>query len=190
MKTIAIYGGAFNPVHVGHAMVASWVYLTGAASEVWFTPSFKHPFGKEMAPYEARLLMCRRLSETLGTWARPSNAEVANPTGYTIDLLRYLRDTYGGSRDPYQFRFIMGSDNLALKAKWHGFDDILAEFDPIFVQRADASPRDSLTSQSPTFPDVSSTEVRRRLRDGEPVKHLVPQCVLEVVQGAGLYGTG
>lgn len=188
MKTIAIYGGAFNPVHCGHAMVATWVYLTGQADEVWLAPSFSHPFGKEMAPYQTRLLMCRRLSESLGSWARPSNAEVCNPTGYTIDLLRYLRGNYGGSRDPYRFRFIMGSDNLALKAKWHGFDDILAEFNPIFVQRAGEASRDSLTSQSPVFPDVSSTEVRRRLRDGEPVGHLVPKSVLEVVQGAGLYG--
>ena len=178
-KRVAVYGGAFNPVHVGHAMVASWVHLTGKADEVWFVPSASHPFGKQMAPFALRVGMCWALVEDLGQWARVSSVELELPhAGYTITLLRHLRE-----RNPKTtFRFIMGSDNLALRHKWYGFDDILADFDPIFVQRAGEDSRDALASQSPVFPDISSTEIRRRLVAGEPVEHLVPKRVLSVLR--------
>lgn len=179
MRVIAVYGGAFNPIHVGHALVASWIHLTGLADRVWFVPSANHPFGKEMAPFDQRVAMCREVAMELGTWAIVSSVEAALPApNYTINLLRHLQASHPNDR----FRFVMGSDNLAMREKWHGFDDIMNEFNPIFVQRAGEESRSSLASQSPVFPDVSSTEIRRRIKAGEPISHLVPACILESVK--------
>lgn len=179
MRIIAVYGGAFNPIHCGHAMVASWIHLTGLADRVWFVPSAAHPFGKEMASFEQRIEMCREVAMELGTWALVSPVESSLPApNYTINLLQHLQSRHPSDR----FRFVMGSDNLALRSKWHGFEDILKNFNPIFVQRAGEGGRNNLASQSPVFPDISSTEIRRRVKAGEPVSHLVPACILPSIK--------
>lgn len=178
MNTIAVYGGAFNPPHVGHAMVASWIKLTGQADEVWFVPSASHPFGKDMTPFEQRLEWCKALARELGPWAVVTAAESALPQpNYTINLLRYLQTTLPDDR----FRFVMGVDNLLKRDKWFGFDDIEREFAPIYVDRGGIE--HTLTLASPKFPDVSSSEVRRRLLAGESVAELVPACVLRQMSG-------
>ena len=54
----AIFGGSFNPVHVGHVLVCTWLLSTEQAQQVWVVPSLEHPFHKELAPYEDRMTMC------------------------------------------------------------------------------------------------------------------------------------
>lgn len=178
MHTIAVYGGAFNPPHVGHAMVASWIKLTGQADEVWFVPSASHPFGKEMTSFEQRLEWCKAMARELGPWAIVTAAESALPQpNYTINLLRYLQENLPDDR----IRFVMGVDNLLKRDKWFGFNDIEREFAPIFVDRGGIE--HNLTLASPKFPDVSSSEVRRLLAEGKPVSHLVPACVVDQMRG-------
>lgn len=177
---VAVFGGGFNPPHVGHAMVASWVKLTDLADEVWLVPSFSHPFGKTMPPFLHRVGLCRALATELGEWVRVPDVEASLPlpTGYTLDLLRHLRSM----QPEHTFRFVMGSDNLNLSSEWHGFEEIRNEFNPIFVQRAGAESPDTRAACSPVFPDVSSTDIRRRLACGEPVSHLVPASVLRLLK--------
>ena len=60
---VAVYGGSFDPPHVAHGMVASWLLWTGVVDEVWLVPSFEHPFAKDMGPWTARVAMCQALAE-------------------------------------------------------------------------------------------------------------------------------
>ena len=76
----------------------------------------------------------------------------------------------------------MGADNLARRADWFGFDDLVREFDPIFVNRAGVVLPEGVEVLSPVFPDVSSTDVRGRLEAGLPVSHLVSQGVLQLIR--------
>ena len=89
---IAVYGGSFDPPHVGHGLVAAWVLWTGRAQAVWLVPSFDHPFGKERAwSYDDRVAMCQALAASVGPGVSVSRVEQTLPTpSYTVDVLQAL----------------------------------------------------------------------------------------------------
>lgn len=172
---IAVYGGSFNPPHVGHALVASWILWTGRADEVWLVPSAAHPFGKQNSPFERRVALCEALARSLSPQVRVEAIEgdLPAPT-YTIDVLRAL-----AARHPdAHLRLVLGTDNLADLPRWKQWTDIEREFEPLFVGRQ-GYPRGPAVS--PDFPEVSSTEIRARLAQGLPVDDLVPQAVLRLL---------
>lgn len=182
-ETVAVYGGGFNPPHVGHGMVIQWILTTGLADYVLLVPAADHPFGKKMAPFETRLDYCRAFAQDLGnSLVYVSVIERRLPApNYTINLCRALREEQlSGDR----IRFVMGADNLAKRAEWHGFDELMAEFDPIFVNRSGVMLPEDVEIMSPVFPDISSTEVRRRLVEGLPVDHLLTKSVRRLVRPA------
>jgi len=179
VTVIAVYGGAFSPPHMGHAMVASWILLTGQADIVLLVPSAAHPFGKGMAPFRRRLDYCVAMASDLGAQVRVSDVELSLPApNYTINQLRRLQVVWGKG---FRLRCVMGADNLALRAKWYGFDDIEREFDPIYAHREGVELPEGVELASPPFPNISSTTVRERLAAGLPINHLVTKSVLPLV---------
>lgn len=187
MTKIAVYGGAFSPPHVGHGMLISWILATGQADYVVIVPSAAHPFGKRMAPFYHRKSWCQALVEDMSLpeyLVTVSEIEQTLPApNYTVNLLRAVQEKYPGDR----IRCVMGADNLALRAKWHGFDDIQREFDPIFANRVGVALPEGVEIASPVFPDISSTDVRRRLAEGLPVDHLLTVTVARMVRKSGLF---
>lgn len=178
----AVFGGAFNPPHVGHAMVVSWIIMTGQAERVILVPAADHPFQKKMAPFRTRVMYCHALVRDLGLSRRRvlvSDVEAGLPTpNYSINMLRHLASEFPADT----LRFVMGADNLARRADWFDFDGIVREFNPIFVNRAGVVlPHAGVEILSPVFPDVSSTEVRTRREAGLSVDHLVPRHVLRLM---------
>ncbi len=168
---IAVYGGSFNPPHVGHAMVASWLRWTERVDEVWLVPAFSHAFGKDLAPYAARVAWCRALADAIGPSVRVSEVESRLPVpSYTLNTLLALR----GEHPEHHLRLVLGADAVAEAARWYRFDEIQREFAPLVVGRGGWPPVDG----APVFPPVSSSEIRDRLRRGLPVDHLVPAAVL------------
>ena len=168
---VGVYGGSFNPPHVGHAMVAAWLGWTRRVDEVWLLPAFLHAFDKPLAPWPTRLAACRALARAVGPHVHVCEVEAELPTpSFTIRTLETLAARHPGHR----FRLVVGADVLAQTRQGHAWPRIAAEFEPICVGRIGYPP----VPDAPTFPDVSSTEVRRRLAEGEPVDHLVPAEVL------------
>jgi len=174
---VAVYGGSFDPPHVGHAMVAGWLRWADRADEVWLVPSHAHPFGKQSRPYALRLALCRALAASVGPWVRVSDVEGGLPApSYTIDMLEAL----SARHREHAFRYVLGADNLDALDKWKRWDAIAARYAPIVVGRDGyANPADAVV-----FPAVSSTDIRRRLATGEPVDHLVPAEVLAAMGDA------
>lgn len=166
---VAVYGGSFNPPHVGHAMVAGWLRWTGQVDEVWLVPAFQHAFDKPLAPFERRVRWCASLAEAVGPWVRVEAIEAALPTpSYTIDTLDALAARHPG----VTLRLVVGSDALPALPQWKRWGQIAARYDPIFVARAGYPlVADGLT---PTFPDVSSTDVREAILAGRSIAALVP----------------
>ncbi|HJN72311.1 MAG TPA: nicotinate-nicotinamide nucleotide adenylyltransferase [Myxococcota bacterium] len=174
---IAVYGGSFNPPHVGHAMVAGWLTWTRRADSVWLVPCVEHAFDKELAPFAARKAMCEALARAVGPQVLVSDIEVSLPTpNYTWNTLRSLSERH----PEHRFRLVVGADTLDETHLWHRWDDIVERFTPIIVGRGGFPP----VPTAPTFPQLSSTELRAALARGEPVDHLV---VAGVIEHLGVY---
>ena len=171
---IAVFGGSFNPPHVGHALVTSWLHLTDRADEVWLVPAFRHAFDKALAPWERRLEWAAALASALGPWVRvePIEAELPVPS-YTIRTL----DTLSARSPEHRFSLVIGADVAAQLSLWRDAERLRAQYPLIVVGRQGCAPVPS----APDFPDVSSTVIRARLQAGEPVDHLVPAAVLRSV---------
>lgn len=177
MKRVAIFGGAFSPPHIGHAMIASWILWADQADQVLMVPTCVHPFGKKMAPFELRLSWCRALVKDLGNpliGVSPIEKYLPAPN-FSLQLLRFFKD------EQSCIRFVMGADNLVLKNKWQGFEEIISEFNPIFINRSGVQLPEGTEIPSPIFPDFSSTEVRRRLVEGLSVNHLLTPSVKALI---------
>ncbi len=172
---VGVFGGSFNPPHVGHAMIAAWLRWTDQVEEVWFVPAFEHAFGKALAPWDRRVAATQALAGMLNqggpTWARVSRIEANLPRpSYTIHTLEALREGHPG----HTFRLVIGADVWAQLPLWRAHERVIAEFAPIVAGRVGSPELPGV----PTFADVSSTAVRERLERGEGVEHLVPRAVL------------
>jgi len=178
---VALYGGSFNPPHVGHLLVTAYVLATGGVDEVWLLPSHRHPFGKKLAPFADRAEMCRLLASYFSAGVSVSTVEEElGGEGFTIDTVRFLI-----ARHPdHAFRLVVGSDILDEAPKWRAFDEI-ERLAPLLVVARGGHPHPE--AHGPAMPEVSSTEVRARLAAGAGAEELVPRAVLAYVQASGLY---
>src|SRR5580698_5766763 len=114
-RTVALFGGSFNPPHVAHQLAVLWLLETQAIDELWFVPTFTHVFGKQLADYHHRVAMCELAAAALGQRARVSTveAELARTPDFvasrTFDLLVHLEQAHPRVR----FRLTIGADILA-----------------------------------------------------------------------------
>jgi len=171
-RICAVVGGSFDPPHIGHATAASWLRWTGAADFVMLVPTRQHAFGKESAPFERRLAACYALVDIVGSWMLVDGCESRLPTpSFTIRTLEHLRGKY----PRFDFRLAVGDDVWAERRKWHAWGQIEREYAPVVVGRLDAA-RVRLS-------DISSTEIRRSVNNGEPMEGMIPNSVLRAWRG-------
>jgi nicotinate-nucleotide adenylyltransferase len=179
---VAILGGSFNPPHVAHVMAAYWALATTEAREVWLLPSYRHPFGKELAPFEDRVRMCALAArEIRGVAVCTAERELADDplVGKTARTLEHLV-----ARHPnLDFALIVGADVLPDTPKWYRWDRVEALARVIVVGREGFPP----VAGAPSLPAISSTDIRARIARGEDVSGLVPRRVREYVEERGLY---
>lgn len=178
--TIALFGGSFNPVHVAHQLVALYVLETQPIDELWLVPTYAHPFGKPLAPFEHRVAMCELAAAALGPRVQVSRAEeeLAKQPGFvasrTLDLIEHV----GGD-----LRLVIGSDILAETAQWHRWDEVARRAPPIVVARPGWPGGGEVA-----ITDVSATRVRELLAGNDrAVEALVPARVLRYIAAHGLY---
>lgn len=186
--TVALFGGSFNPPHVAHALVALYVLETAPVDVVWFVPTWKHAFGKDLAPYDDRVAMCELAAAPLGARAQVSRveAEVAAARGgesRTLYTLEHLAVTH----PDHAFRLVVGADILHETAKWHRWDEVCRRAPLIVIGRGGVEAPEGATITELTMPEVSSTDVRRRLGAGEDASGLVSKSVLGYIDRRGLY---
>lgn len=184
--TVAIFGGSFNPVHAAHQLVALYVLETHAVDELWFVPTYEHPFGKPLAGYDHRVTMCELAALPLGPRVRVSRAEqeLALRPGFvasrTIDLLEMIGQTHPGEC----LRLVIGSDILAETDKWHRWDAVAEAAPPIVIARPGHP-----GGHGVEMPDISATRIRELLTRCDPAAAaLVPRSVLGYIAANGLYG--
>lgn len=176
-EEIAIFGGSFDPPHVGHLLAAAWVLATEPCDELWLVPVLSHPFGKPLVgSYDHRVALCEALSRLLPR-TRVSRAEQESGQARTVDLLQWLQTQLPGKR----FALVLGTDLHAERAQWKQFDRIQQ------LARIIDVPRGGHSQSEVVIPEVSSTQVRGLLKSGGEVSHLVPRPVLAAIRAAGTY---
>src|SRR4051812_48433911 len=180
MPEIALFGGSFDPPHVGHLLAAAYVLATEPVDELWLVPVFEHPLGKKAAaPFEHRVLLCEILARMLPR-TRVSRAEQESGLSRTVDLLEWLHAKHPGTR----FALVLGTDLNAERSQWKNFDRI-EELARIVELERGGYRQPEAGSRKPVFPEVSSTQVRALLRSGGDLSHLVPRDVLAAIRAAG-----
>ncbi|MBX3182587.1 MAG: nicotinate-nicotinamide nucleotide adenylyltransferase [Polyangiaceae bacterium] len=201
---VAVFGGSFNPPHVGHVLAACYLLSIGACERVLVVPVKAHAFNKALAPLPDRLALCEAAMGSLTNVFVSDREATLPPPNYTLTLLEAL----AAEHPSWQLRLVIGTDVLAERHLWHAFDEVERLAPLIVLGRAGYSSdgRSSDESSSvvsdeltrfeapPAFlPEVSSTEVRALLaRRGEPgvreaLALRVPARVLAEIEARGLY---
>jgi nicotinate-nucleotide adenylyltransferase len=191
---VGLLGGSFNPPHLGHVMLAYAVLATEPLDALWVLPAASHPFGKDETEYEgfrARHEMCERAFAALDAPVEIVDVEQHLPhPNYTYRLLHALHAARPGIRP----RLVVGSDILYEFERWTEPEQILELCQILVVPRAGYPgtpgemgwPRMQMRLAF-EIPEISSTEIRERLADDEPVDGLVARRVLEIIERDDLY---
>ena len=160
---IALFGGSFNPPHLGHELAALYVLETADVDELWFVPTFKHPFEKALEPFEDRLAMCELARAALGARARASPTSSASSATRAARCARCARCE---ARHPeHRFSLVIGADLVAETDSWYGADELRGAVPFIVVGRRRRAAADG-PRPAVEMPAVSSTEIRRALARG------------------------
>lgn len=181
---VALLGGAFNPPHLGHLMIAQQVLDFTDTDEVWFLPNFAQSPPKPVASVEDRLAMTKFL---VLPRTHVSTIEIDNRLdGETVNILPHLPADH-------QFSFIIGSDQLPTFHLWQDWEKLLSQM-PFFVFPRYGFPNEPLYKGMKVIADellvgsnISSTKIRQRVARGLPVDQFVPQAVHAYIQERGLY---
>ncbi len=190
-RKVGLFGGSFNPPHVAHQLVALYILET-CVDEVWFVPTYSHPFGKQLTAYDHRVAMCELAAAPLGARARVSRAEqeLAKKPDFvasrTLDLIEHLEAQH---RDA-QLHLVVGADILGETDKWHRWDEVTRRAPLIVIGRTGFSLPPGSVATGVTMPEVSATRIRELLATGDVpgAAALLPQTVLRYIARHGLYG--
>jgi nicotinate-nucleotide adenylyltransferase len=183
-RTVAVFGGSFNPPHVGHVLAGAYVLAVHDVDGLLVVPAFRHPFNKELCAFEHRAAMARLAFRDLArTEVSEIERELALPVSRTVDTLEALR-----VRHPdWRLRLVIGADVLHDRDKWHRFDRVVELAPPIVLGRAGVEHPEAPPA---VLPEVSSSAVRAALAtsDEARVALLVPHPVRDYVARERLYG--
>ncbi len=187
---IGLFFGSFNPVHIGHMIIANHMVEYTDLSQVWMVVSPHNPLKEKTSlARDSDRLHLVRLAIGDNPKIRVSNVEFSLPVpSYTIDTLTYLREKYPKK----QFSLIMGGDNLESIEKWKNYEVLLSDYDIYIYQRpgfennkyAD-NPR--ITIVDAPMLDISATFIRNAIKSGKSVRYLVPDEVFEYLENSVLY---
>ncbi len=186
-------GGSFNPIHYGHLFIASECYHTFSLEKVIFIPAYLPPHKKE-----GNIISTHHRLEMLNLAVKKderflvSDLEIKRGgISYTVDTLKSLRNIYGDTAEIY---FLAGSDSALEIPTWKEPLKILslchfvAYLRPGYpLDRLEKKFRDKIISFSSLPLGISSSEIRKRVREGRPIRYLVPPEVEEYIYQNKLY---
>lgn len=193
MKKIGLFFGSFNPIHIGHLILANYILENSDMNELWFVVSPQNPFKekKSLLNDHNRLDMVELAIKSYPNM-RASNVEFSLPTpSYTIDTLTYLKEKH----PDYSFSLIMGEDNLVSLHKWKNADLLIKNHHIIVYPRVfDGNKKESQYTnhenisliKAPVI-ELSATEIRDMIKQGKNVRPMLPPEVFEYLDGSSFY---
>ena len=189
---IGIFGGSFNPIHSGHAIIAHHIITSGAVDRLWLMVSPVNPLkvGHERQVSDTdRLRMVEMVSRPMEN-VETSAFEFTMPKpSYTIDTLNALQKKFPDD----EFYLVTGADNWVIFDRWRNSEEILAKYHLLVYPRLGYDVvipeelRDRVTLVDAPIIELSSTLVRERLAKGLSVRYYVPDEVLGYIERNKLY---
>jgi len=199
-KTIGLFFGSFNPIHVGHLILANHFVNETNMDEVWFvvSPHNPHKVKASLLNENHRLAMVNEaIDDNLKLKASNIEFEMPKPS-YTVDTLAYLKEKH----PTYQFALIMGEDNLRSFHKWKNYEVILENY-PIFiyprvytVQELEAQAKEKQNDlvkhpnvqvvDAPLM-KVSSSFIRKAIKNKKDVRYLLSEPVFKYLDEMNFY---
>ncbi len=186
---IGLYFGSFNPIHIGHMIIANHVLSHCKIDRLWFVVSPHNPL-KETSSLlnENHRLHLVRLAIENESKFKASNIEFSLPRpSYTIDTISYLSDKY----PQHEFSIVMGSDSFFNIKKWKNYKELLKQCKIIIYKRPGFEPDISLSKNielvNAPLLDISSTYIRNLIKEKKSIRYLVKDEVMEDILANGYY---
>ncbi len=190
---LGLMGGTFNPIHIGHLKIASKVLDIFDLKKVIFIPSGNPPHKNrgEIIDASHRLKMIKLAVSNYKRF-EVSDIEIKRKgESYTLDTIRQIKETYGGETDIY---FIAGTDSALDLPNWKDPLKILSlshfvavERPGFSLKRIDEKYRKRIITVGGISIDMSSSDIRKRIKEGRPIKSLIPKDVEEYIRENRLY---
>ncbi len=187
--TVGLYFGSFNPIHIGHLIIANHIANNTSLNQVWFVISPQNPLKKERTLLNERhrkhlIDLCIEGEKKL----RTNDIEFRLPKpSYTIDTMAYLSEKYPQTT----FSIIMGSDSFTNIKRWKNYELLLKNYEIYIYERPGFKVKEKLKArltmlQAPLL-EISSTHVRELIRLKKSIRYLVPDIVKEEIESQQYY---
>jgi nicotinate-nucleotide adenylyltransferase len=186
---IGLYFGSFNPIHIGHLIIANHILNETDIKKIWFVVSPQNPFKQSatlLGEYD-RLHLVRLAAEN-DNRIKVSDIEFSLPKpSYTIDTLSHLKERYPED----EFSIIMGSDSFQNLNKWKNYELIIKQL-RIFVYKREGFDIENSFNADATFLNapllqISATQIRNLIKSGKSIRYLVPENVREEIESRSFY---
>lgn len=191
MKKAGLFFGSFNPIHIGHLIIASYFVDNTDIDEIWFVPSPHNPLKNKASLLDdrQRLYMVQLAIEDDNRF-KVSNIELHLPQpSYTIHTLEVLREKHPDN----QFVLLLGSDNLETLHKWKNFEQILEYYQIYVYMRPETTIPERwaqhpkiLCFQAPMM-QISSSFIRQQIKAGHSFEYFLPAKVSRYVEEMNFY---
>ncbi len=198
-KRVGLFFGSFNPIHVGHLILANHVVNHSDLDEIWFVVSPQNPHKQKasLLPEHHRLSIVKEAIDDNPKF-KASDIEFKLPKpSYTVDTLAYLKEEY----PQYQFALMMGEDNLRSFHKWKNYEVILNQYQLIVYPRVltvqelakDEMPTNDLLNHDHVhFIDaplmkISSSFIRKNIKAGQSVQYLLTAPTWQFIDEMNFY---
>jgi nicotinate-nucleotide adenylyltransferase len=190
MTRIGIFGGSFDPVHLGHQLVAQAAREELQLDRVFFVPAAQSPFKPErqLAPAKVRSAMLR-LALAGKTWAEVDTQEIdRGGVSYSVDTVSNFRERF----EDGDFFYLIGADHVSQLPKWRHSAELARMTTFVVIPRPGetplAAPAGFRLQWLNGFPvSISASEIRARVKSGLPVDALTGPVVAEAIRNNGLY---
>lgn len=190
MKKVGLFFGSFNPVHVGHMIIANFMATQSDLKQVWMVVSPQNPLKSKASlasDYDRLHLVQLAIGDNPNLLASNIEFKLPQPS-YTIDTLTYLKEKFPERK----FVLIMGGDNLATLHKWKNYELILRDYEIYVYQRpnyalGDLSEHPKVKIFEAPQMHISASYIRNCIKAGQSIQYLVPDAVFENLEKSQLY---
>ena len=192
MKNIGLYFGTFNPIHIGHLIIANHMVENSDLDEIWMVVTPHNPFKKKSSLLDNhhRLEMVFKATEDYDKIS-PSDIEFKLPQpNYTVHTLAHISDKYSN----YNFSLIMGEDNLKSLHKWKNYEVILQEHQVYVYPRISEGKVETQFDNHPKIHrvnapivEISSTMIRNAIKENKNIKPLLTAEVWQYIDEMNFY---